>query len=156
MFEKQRSLNLSTFFFFIVLIYRKVSEFIKFETSLRFFSAEFSVKFSFSWIFLIEVHSRLSFNFTFISCRAPFMKLVTKPTCWLKSSCLQFRSPNSYWGSNSSLTRGGRHFLVLHCLGLLLPSPLRPNQVLHVVSLIFFLEMNFYRSVFFFSSRISW
>ena len=31
-----------------------------------------------------------------------------------------------------------------HCLGLLLPSPLRPNQVLHVVSLIFFLKINFY------------
>ena len=31
-----------------------------------------------------------------------------------------------------------------HCLGLLLPSPLWPNQLLHVVSLIFFLEINFY------------
>ena len=30
-----------------------------------------------------------------------------------------------------------------YCLGLLLPFPLRPNQVLHVVGLIFFLEINF-------------
>ena len=31
-----------------------------------------------------------------------------------------------------------------HCMGLLLLSPLWPNQVPHVVSLIFFLEINFY------------
>ena len=41
------------------------------------------------------------------------------------------------------LDKGGSPFLVLHCLGLLLPSQLGPNQVLHVVGLIFSLEIFF-------------
>ena len=47
--------------------------------------------------------------------------------------------------TSSSWQKGGSHFLVLHCLWLFLPSSLRPNQVPHVVILIFFfLEINFY------------
>ena len=34
-----------------------------------------------------------------------------------------------------------------YCLGLLLLFPLWPNQLMHVVGLIFFLEINFYERV---------
>ena len=44
---KQSSLNLSIFLFFF-LFYRNVSEFFEFASSLRFFSTESSVEFSFS------------------------------------------------------------------------------------------------------------
>ena len=44
---KQSSLNLNIFPFFFFLFCRKVSEFIEFEFSLRLFSTEFSVEFSF-------------------------------------------------------------------------------------------------------------
>ena len=65
------------------------------------------------------------------------MKRVTKPIRWLKFSCFSSGPRIRTDGLNSSSKRGS-HFLVPHCLGLLLPSPLRSNQVLHLVSLIFF------------------
>ena len=57
---KQSSLNLSIFlfflsffffFFFFFLVLSKFQSSLNFESSLRFFSAEFSVEFSFSWNF---------------------------------------------------------------------------------------------------------
>ena len=47
---KESSLNLSLFLFFSCFI-EKFQSSLNFESSLRFFSAEFSVEFSFSWIF---------------------------------------------------------------------------------------------------------
>ena len=51
---KQSSLNLGIFFFFFGFI-EKFQSSLNFESSLRFFSAEFSIKFSFRWILLVEL-----------------------------------------------------------------------------------------------------
>ena len=129
---------------------------LNFEFSLRFFSAEFSVEFSFIWIlfqlnflgrtsvvdfhlflFLGKLHSRSEWRNQ--SAGLSFCAFSCGP---------QIRTEGSI---SSSWQKGGSHFLVIHCLGLLLPSPLRSNQVPHVVSLIFFLEINFYNLFIFFS-----
>ena len=73
------------------------------ESSLRFFSAEFPVEFSFSFLTWKNLSSRLLFNFTFISWEVPFKKRVTKPFCWLKSFVpLQFGPWIRTEGLNSS------------------------------------------------------
>ena len=126
------------------MFYRKVSVFVKFWVFFKVISAEFSVEFSFSWSFLENFSSRLSLIFTFISWGAPFIKRVTKPICWLKFSCLYSSGLRIRTDGLNSSSKRGSHFLVPHCLGLLSPSPLRPNQVPHVVSLIFFININFY------------
>ena len=144
MSRKQNSLNLSIFlFFFGGGVYRKVSEFIKFRVLLKvifrrilgwiFFQLNFLCRISlvdfhlFLLLFLWELHSWNEW-------RNP-------------SAGLSFRASNSgprirTDGLNGNSKRGS-HFLVPYCLGLLLPFPLRPNQVPHVVCLIFFLE-NFF------------
>ena len=61
---------------------------------------------------------------------------------------LQFDPRIRTEGANSSSQQiVGGSFLVLYCLGLLLPFPLWPNQVLHMIGLIFFLEIIFYNTV---------
>ena len=152
---KQSSLNLCIFLFFFCFV-----EMFQFsfdcESSLKFFSAEFSVEFSFSCltcrISVVDFRSILLlflgklFTFTVWNINRLFKKRVTKPFCWLKFSCLQFgpRIRTEDLNSNSDIKRGS--FLVPYCLGFLLSFPLWPNQVPHVVSLIFFLEINLYIS----------
>ena len=69
-----------------------------------------------------------------------FKKRVRKLFCKHKFFVpLQFGPRICTEGSISSFwQKGGSHLLVSHCLGLLLSSPIRPNQVQHVGSLIFF------------------
>ena len=125
-FKFQRPLN----FDFSKVLFRRILGWIFFQ--LNFLSVEFYWQNFSSWL-----------SFTFISCEATFKKRVKKPFFWLIFPAFTVLSSNSYWEFNSSSKRGS-HFLVPHCEGLLLPSPLRPNQVPHVVSLIFSLEIIFY------------
>ena len=76
-----------------------------------------------------------------------FKKRVTKPFCWLFFLALTVWSPSSYWGPNSSFWQiVGSSVLVLHCLVLLLPFPLRPNQVPNThCQFVSLLEINFYK-----------
>ena len=149
MSRKQSSWNLSIFLFFSLLLcflffvfvfYQKVSEFIKFRIFLKvlycrilgwiFFQLNFLGRTSvvdfhlFLLLFLGEVHSWSEW-------RNP-------------SAGLSFRAfgsgPQIRSDALNSSSKRGSHFLVPHCLELFLPSPLRPNQVPHVVSLIFFLK----------------
>ena len=66
---KQSSLNLSIFlfffFFFFFCFIEKFQSSLKFESFLRFFSAEFLVEFSFSWIFLVELQKSIFIYFYF-------------------------------------------------------------------------------------------
>ena len=135
--RKQSSLNLSIFLFFSIFLsfflffYRKVSEFI----SLRFFFAEFSVEFSFSWIFLVELHLSTFIYFHFLG---SYIQEASDETNLLANfSCLYSSGPRIRTDSLNSSSKRVSRFLVPHCLGLLLPSPLRQNQVPHVVSFIF-------------------
>ena len=76
-----------------------------------------------------------------------FKKWVTKSFCWLifRTFTVSLRIRTEGPNSCSRQIVGGS-FLVLYCLGLLLPFQLWPNQVLHVVCLIFFLEVDFYKT----------
>ena len=66
------------------------------------------------------------------------------------------RSPNSFWGFNSSSRqKGGGSFLVLYCLGLLLPFPLWLYQVRTWSVWFFFLEINFYNPSIYLSIYLS-
>ena len=125
-------------FFFSFLFYRKVSEFIKFGVFLKvlfrrilgwiFFQLNFlgrtsGVNFHLFWLlFLGVLHSWNEWQTP--SAGLSLRAFSSGP--WIRTD-----------GLNSSSKRGS-HIIVPHCLRLLLPSPLRPNQELHVVSLIFF------------------
>ena len=63
--RKQSSLNLSIFLFLFCFI-EKFESSLNFESSLRFFSAEFSVEFSFSRIFLLEFQLSAFIYFCFL------------------------------------------------------------------------------------------
>ena len=135
-------------FFFSFFVYRKVSEFIKFRVFFKvlfrrilgwiFFHLNFLGRTSivdfhlFLLLFLKELHSRSEWRNQ--SAGIFFLLLQFGPRLRTESSIC------------SSWLKGVSHFLVLPCLGLLLPFPLRPNQVPHVVSLIFFLRYEFYTS----------
>ena len=95
----------SFFVFFFLFFCRNISEFFEFESSLRFFSAEFSVEFSFSWIFFpLEFLGRTSvvdfhcfyFLGSFIQEESDGINLLTN------FPAFTVRSSNSYWRSNSS------------------------------------------------------
>ena len=129
------------FFCFVEMFQRSLN----YESSLMFFSAEFSVEFSFSCLTWKNFSSRLSFNFTFI-----FGKLRSRSVWRNLSGGLSFRAFSSVpefvprvWIVVFDKKEGGI-VLVSYFLGFLLPFPLWPNQELHVVDLIFFLEMNFH------------
>ena len=127
------------------------------------FNFESSVKLSFQQNFLsvgftwYKFSSWLSFNFTFISwetsCLFEILIRCSRSNCRnlftgysflpLQSGPQILNSPSEGTNSSSQQIVVGR-FLVLYCLGLLLPFLLWPNQVPHMVSLIFFLEINSY------------
>ena len=95
-FHSTLNLNLSIFLFF--------QSSLNSESSLGFFSAEFSVEFSFSWIFFqlnfLGRTSVVDFHCVFISWEASFKKQKTKPICWLIFPAFKVRSSNSYRGFN--------------------------------------------------------
>ena len=116
-----------------------------FKSFVKFFSAEFSVEFSFSCFGRISV----------VDFRLILLLVLWKLLACLKYLsgvqeandetlllaiffCLQFGPRIRSEGPNSSSRQiVGDSFLVPYCLGLLLPSQLWPNQVPHVISLIF-------------------
>ena len=125
---KQSSLNLSIFVLFLFVEMFQSS--LNCESSLKLFSAEFSVEFSFSSLTWKNFICRISFHFTFISQEAPFKNHLSKHFCWFKFFVPSVWSPNSYRGFNSSSgQKNGRSYLVPCCLRLLLPFPLWSNQV---------------------------
>ena len=85
---KQSSLNLSIFLFFFCFN-EKFQSSLNFELSLWFFSSEFLVEFSFSWIFLVELQLSTFVYFYFYFLGSSIHEAHDIPICWLKFSCLQ-------------------------------------------------------------------
>ena len=106
---------------------------LNFASSLMFFSAEFSIEFSFSCLTWYNFSNRISFNFTFISwdasCLLKYISAVQEASdkTLLLAIFRAFRiGPRirTEGPDSSSQQRVGGSFLVLYCLGLLLLFPL--------------------------------
>ena len=101
-------------------------------------------------VYLVEFELSTFFNFTL------FLRKLHSRSKWRNPSAslsffvsLQFGPRIRTEGQNSSSWQKEEgSFLVPYCQGLFLPFPLRPNQVPHVVSLIFFLRNKFLYFVF--------
>ena len=135
-----------SFFFFFFFFIKKFQSSLNFESSLRFFSAEFLVEFSFSWIhFQLNFLGRTSVV-DFHLCLLLFLGELHSWSEWRNQSAgLSFYAFSAVprirteGQTSSSWLKGGGHFLVPHCLGLLLPFPLWSNQ-----APLFFLRNNFF------------